>query len=194
MRTLALIAFFVASMVVGNQLDPQQDSPNNTIPAPGSSAYLPLIPNEGPTPTPTETVTSTPTMTPLPTETPSPTPTETPSPTPITARLWDGRYESDDDSDSWVILSIRDNGRTVSFAGIVLYKGLPCDVLSYTFEGSQRIEDGRFRFSAGGGGTPLVTLSCTVASESSLSCETNYAVEQLGWCGLGSSWVYWRGY
>jgi hypothetical protein len=146
------------------------------------------------TPTPTETSTPIATETPLPTRTTAPTATKTAEPTPISAKLWDGRYESNEEEDSWVLFRVDDNGETITFAGVVMYNGRGCDVLSHTFNGNQPIEDGRFRFSAGGGGSPQVTLSCTVESESSAYCETNYAAAQLGSCGIGSSRAYWSAF
>lgn len=158
---------------------------STNTPTPFSVAYLPSLSNHIPptlTPTPTETATST------------PEPTQTASPTPIMVKLREGTYESDDDADSWEIFTVRDNGDTISFAAVVMYNGLPCDVLSYTFDGSQPIREGRFRFVAEGGGSPEVSLSCTVESETSAYCETRYAVEELGSCGIGSSRAYWRSY
>lgn len=167
---------------------PASASPNQTIPFP--RVYLPII--DAPPATATETPTETPT--PLPTQTSEPTITPTPTATRITAKLWEGRYESDQDAASWELLRVTDNGDTISFAGVVLYNGSGCDVLSYTFDGSQPIIDGKFRFTAGGNGSPEVSLSCTVTSEQSVDCETNYAVAQLGGCGIGSSRADWRGY
>jgi hypothetical protein len=138
-----IIAFFVVSVLASTMPATEQDPSNGTIPQPTRAAYLPLLsndipPTEPPTPTATGTATSTPTTT------PSPTPTT--EPTRVTIKLWEGRYKSDDEADSWVIFNVTDKGETISFAGIVMYNGPGCDVLSYTFNGSQAIEDGRFRF------------------------------------------------